>query len=164
MKRVIFARHAKSDWDDPSVDDHDRVLSRRGERDAPVMGRRLAARGLKLDRVMSSSATRALTTAQLIAAELGVAATEIVVEPRLYLASVSTMLEVLSGLPDEWNSVILFAHNPGLTDAAVKVGKYATSNLPTCGMFGVDFETDRWAEIGTVPTAQVLYDAPKLGD
>ena len=44
---LALVRHAKSDWGDPSLDDHDRPLNERGFRDAPAMARRLAASAAK---------------------------------------------------------------------------------------------------------------------
>jgi phosphohistidine phosphatase len=163
MKRVIFVRHAKSDWNDPSVSDHDRTLNKRGERDAPEMGRRIAERGERPGLLVSSSATRALTTARLMAETMGVEVSAIREEPRLYLADVSDMLEVLHELSDTVEVVCLFAHNPGMTDAAVKLGGFATANLPTCGVFCIDFDTDAWSTLGQVETSRVFFDAPKLG-
>ncbi len=80
MKTLVIVRHAKSSWDNPGLPDHERVLSKRGLRDAPRMGARLADWGPPVDRVISSSAVRALTTAELITQEMGLPWDEIVVD------------------------------------------------------------------------------------
>ena len=74
MKRLILVRHAKSDWSLPGQEDWDRPLNVRGQRDAPDMARRLRSRRLKPDRILSSPAVRALTTATVMARELRVVA------------------------------------------------------------------------------------------
>ena len=50
-RRLILTRHAKSSWDDPGMDDHDRPLNSRGLRDAPAMGQWLRDKGHLPDQV-----------------------------------------------------------------------------------------------------------------
>ena len=80
MKTLFLVRHAKSSRDDPSLPDRDRPLDDRGKQDAPKMGRRLAKRDVKPELLLSSPALRALTTAQLIAEEVGYERNAIVVD------------------------------------------------------------------------------------
>ncbi|NIV19825.1 MAG: histidine phosphatase family protein, partial [Gammaproteobacteria bacterium] len=72
QKTLYLVRHAKSSWDDPSLADRDRPLNKRGKRNAPDMGQRLAAQGFKPQLIISSPANRARTTAGVIAGELGI--------------------------------------------------------------------------------------------
>ncbi|MDH4051495.1 MAG: histidine phosphatase family protein [Rubrivivax sp.] len=71
MKMLLLVRHAESTRDDPSLKDRDRPLIDRGRHDAPMMGKRLSARGAKPERLLSNPALRALTTAKLVADEVG---------------------------------------------------------------------------------------------
>ena len=98
MKTLFLVRHAKSNRDDPSLPDRDRPLDDRGKQDAPKMGKRLAKRGVKPDLLVSSPALRALTTAQLIAEEVGYKRTDIVVDDRLYASSPDDLLAVIRAL------------------------------------------------------------------
>ena len=91
MIRLALVRHAKSDWGDPSLDDHDRPLNDRGMRDAPRMARRLAETGFRPDVILSSTALRARTTAEAFGAELRVAVS---LDPELYGAPARTLLAV----------------------------------------------------------------------
>ena len=68
-RKLMVLRHAKSAW--PDVPDHERPLARRGQRDAPVMGRWLRAAGHVPDQVLCSTARRARETWQLAQAGLG---------------------------------------------------------------------------------------------
>ncbi|MDR2997756.1 MAG: histidine phosphatase family protein, partial [Microbacterium sp.] len=95
MKTLFLARHAKSDWGMPGYSDHDRPLNPRGRRDAPAMARRLVSEGVALDRIVSSTATRARATAGEYAAAFGLTVHE---EPLLYAASARSILQVASGL------------------------------------------------------------------
>ena len=115
MKTLVIVRHAKSSWDDRGLSDHDRPLNRRGLRDAPVMGARLAEWGPPVDRVISSSAVRALATAELITQEMGLPWDEIVIDEALYHASEEEMLEIIQEQEDYLDGLMMFGHNPGMT-------------------------------------------------
>lgn len=143
MKTLLLARHAKSDWGTPGVLDHDRPLNGRGRRDAPVMARRLAAEGVAPDRIVSSSATRALSTAEEYAAAFGLT---VALEPLLYAASARSILAVAARLPDECAVGMLVGHNPGMSDA---VGELTGElvELPTCAVAECTVDVDTWAEL-----------------
>ena len=49
MKNLYIVRHAKSSWDYPELSDIDRPLNKRGKKNAPEMGQRLAAENISLD-------------------------------------------------------------------------------------------------------------------
>ena len=110
MKTLFLIRHAKSSWDDTALPDKDRPLGDRGRRDAPKMGKRLAKRDVKPDLILSSPARRALTTAEIIAKKLNYKRKDIVVDDRLYAAAVHGLLNVIHGLGDKLERVILFGH------------------------------------------------------
>ncbi len=71
QKILYLVRHAKSSWSNSSLTDRERPLNKRGRRSAPDMGRRMAAKGLRPDLIVSSPANRAIRTARNIAKELG---------------------------------------------------------------------------------------------
>ena len=70
MKILTIVRHAKSSWNDNSLSDRKRPLNKRGERDAPIMGKRISDHGIRPSLIVASPATRAWTTAKIIAREL----------------------------------------------------------------------------------------------
>jgi phosphohistidine phosphatase len=111
MKSLLVLRHAKSSWDNARLGDHDRPLNARGQKDAPRVGHLLRTEDLVPDLIVSSSAERALATAEAAALAAGYEA-EIIVARALYHADVDTCLELLAGLPDEVNRVMLVGHNP----------------------------------------------------
>src|SRR5437762_9041010 len=118
MKTLILVRHAKSSWDDTSLPDKDRPLNNRGKRDAPKMGERLAKRGAKPDLILSSPAKRALKTAEIIAKKLDYKRKDIVVDDRLYAVKPDDLLGVIRKLGDKLERVMVFGHNPELTELA----------------------------------------------
>src|SRR5918994_6226511 len=112
MKTLLLIRHAKSSWEHSGVSDHDRPLNERGLRDAPLMGRRLAERGVVPDVILSSTALRARATAKLLADALGSGAAHIVTDERLYAASADEVLEVVGELGSEVSCAAVVGHNP----------------------------------------------------
>lgn len=143
MKTLLLARHAKSDWGVPGVADHDRPLNARGRRDAPVMAQRLMADGIRPELIVSSTATRARSTAEAYAATCGREVTE---EPLLYAASARSILAVAAALPDEVATAMLVGHNPGMTDAVtVLTGAYV--EMPTCAIAECAIDVASWAEL-----------------
>ena len=118
MKTLFLIRHAKSSWDDPALPDKDRPLGDRGRRDAPKMGKRLAKRDVKPDLILSSPARRAFTTAEIMAKKLDYKLKHIVVDDRLYAGAVHDLLNVIHKLGDKLERVMLFGHNPELTELA----------------------------------------------
>ncbi len=112
MKRLILVRHAKSDWSLPDQEDWDRPLNPRGQRDAPEMARRLRARRLKPDRILTSPAVRAITTATIMARELRVAPSLLTPEERLYLASPADLLAVLRELGGTSRALMVLGTQP----------------------------------------------------
>jgi phosphohistidine phosphatase len=147
MKTLTLVRHAKSSWKDTSLADRDRPLSKRGERDAPEMGRRIVAAGIRPSLIVSSPAVRAWTTARIIADAIGYPREFLQRDKTLYLASVNGILDVIVAQDPGFNSLMLVGHNPGFTDFANYLVPGLTNNLPTAGVVsGVEL---------------LLYDFPK---
>ncbi|MGI9270185.1 MAG: SixA phosphatase family protein [Woeseiaceae bacterium] len=162
MKTLTLVRHAKSSWKDGNLSDRDRPLNNRGERDAPIMGKRIVAAEIRPSLILSSPAVRAWTTAKILAQELNYPIEFLQKENSLYLASLDDILDVLVAQDAEFNNVLLVGHNPGLTTFANYLSPGLTNNLPTAGVVSVTFEQDDW-NLYERPTTQLLkYDYPKL--
>ncbi|MGI9822364.1 SixA phosphatase family protein [Agromyces sp. Marseille-Q5079] len=160
MKTLTLVRHAKSDWGQPGLADHDRPLNDRGLRDAPEMGRRLRERGEVPDLIVSSTALRARTTAGLIAEGLGLDAASVTLDERLYGSSPQTILRVIGELDGELGRVMVVAHNPGISDFAFDLTE-SVGEMPTCAVLGLDFDIDEWAEIEFEPPIATRFDTPR---
>ena len=139
---VILIRHAKSDWGDPALTDHDRPLNERGRRDATRIGAWMAARGVRPGAALISSAVRAQQTWALIAGTLPdpVAQTTL---PGLYHAAPETILASLRASPAD--CVALVGHNPGIGAAARRLAQRSPdhprfADYPTAAtaLFGVE--------------------------
>jgi phosphohistidine phosphatase len=160
MKTLFLVRHAKSSRDDPSLPDRDRPLDDRGRQDAPKMGKRLVRRDVEPDLLLSSPALRALTTAQLIAEEVGYKHKDIVVDDRLYASNADDLLAVVRALDKKLDRVMLFGHNPEFADLAHRLSSEII-DMPTCAVVELNFDTKTWSEVGEVKPANVVFDYPK---
>ncbi|MFJ4046161.1 SixA phosphatase family protein [Microbacterium sp. NPDC089987] len=143
MKTLLLARHAKSDWGDPAVRDHDRPLNARGLEDAPTMAARLNAEGVPLQHIVSSTALRARSTADAYAAAFRL---EVADEPKLYAASARSILSVAASLPDAVDVAMLVGHNPGMADAVAELTGQLVE-FPTCAVAECAVDIDSWAEL-----------------
>ena len=161
MKTLTLVRHAKSSWKDASLRDRERPLNKRGQRDAPVMGQRIAAAGIRPSLIISSPAVRAWTTAKVVANELGYPREFLQKEDDLYLASLDSLLDVVAAQEAGFNNLMLFGHNPGLTDFANYLSPGLTNNVPTSGVVCVNFDRDDWSLYERPKTDLILYDYPK---
>ena len=161
MKHLFIMRHAKSSWDDASLSDHDRTLNKRGIQDAPEMGQRLAKRGINPDLIVSSSAMRAHTTARIIAGEIAYDEKNININNKLYGASPYSWMQVIHELDDKLECVMIFGHNPAITEVAMDLTGEYIANVPTCGVVDVVYKTKKWSSIGKIKLFEFNFDYPK---
>ncbi|MGW8369535.1 MAG: SixA phosphatase family protein, partial [Gammaproteobacteria bacterium] len=153
---------AKSDWSHDHLEDHDRPLARRGLRDAPRMGDRLAHRGIKPDLLLTSSARRAVDTAKLVEPAIRHAALTVQVEPTIYLASPREMLDLLAEQSNELDEILLVGHNPGLTELINRLlPSLALANLPTAGVAAFESTAEDWAGFASAELKLLFLDYPK---
>ena len=163
MKYLYLVRHAKSSWDFQELADIDRPLNKRGKKNAPEMGLRLAARNLELDSLVSSPANRAITTAKVIADGISYPGDDILENEAVYHASCAELLDMIINFSDEWKSVMMVGHNPGFTDLAnyLKEPDYYIGNVPTCGVVAIEFAMNRWSEVSKHSGRMLFFDYPK---
>jgi len=112
--KLIIMRHAKSDWAGSVASDFDRPLAQRGERDAPRMGAWLAVQGLIPGLIVSSPAQRARQTVLRVVEKLRIQEQDIIFEQELYMATLTTLLEVINKYRSRAETLMLIGHNPGL--------------------------------------------------
>jgi phosphohistidine phosphatase len=163
MRRLLLLRHAKAVPATDPLTDSARPLAERGLRDARRIGERLRQHRVRPDLVLSSPATRALQTAELVAATLHYAREGIALERRLYLAEPAQLMAVIAAQSAEAETLLVVGHNPGLTDLAHRLlPALDVDDLPTCAVVGLDYgDTGGWAEIATTAPALAYYDFPK---
>jgi phosphohistidine phosphatase len=148
VKTLLILRHAKSDWGDPGLDDHDRPLNKRGKRDALRVGRLLREEDLVPDLVLTSTATRAARTARRVARAAAFAG-KTRPTSALYLAGPRAYLKVLRALPDSYGRVLVVGHNPGLEELVAHLTGEPVA-MPTAALARVTLPLERWHDLTDV--------------
>jgi len=161
-KTILLIRHAKSSWDDPSLNDFERPLNERGKKDAPEMAKKLKDKKINFDAFVSSPAKRAKQTCKHFAREFDLKKKEIVSEPRLYEAAEEKFFEVIEGFKNKWDHVAIFSHNPGITAFANSLTGTRIDDMPTCSIFAVKIDTDKWKNFREAKKEFLFFDYPKM--
>jgi phosphohistidine phosphatase len=160
MKTILILRHAKSSWDNLQLSDYDRPLKKRGKRDAPRMGKLLLDEGLLPQLIISSSAKRALSTADLVANACDYLG-EVSMTRSFYHADPETYLRYLNKIDNDLQIVLIVGHNPGVEDlVSTFAGHY--ERMPTAALAQVELLIDSWLQLdSTTPSKLVNLWRPK---
>lgn len=144
LRTLFLMRHAKSDWSATYGADHDRPLNERGRRSAAAMGEVLTADGVGPDHVITSTAVRARTTAEL-AARAGGWDCEIVQEARLYGGGAEAVVSV-AAVSGRGERLMLVGHEPTWSYlVSLLSGEHVEMKTATVAL--IDFEIDDWSQI-----------------
>jgi phosphohistidine phosphatase len=159
MKHIILMRHAKSDWSNGELTDHQRTLNTRGNLDAPLMATRIKGYGKLPELMLVSDATRTRETWQHITKPLGNVQTKF--DRALYMASPYTIIEKLKEVDNLIDTVLLIAHNPGITEVFHILANIDIDNVPTAGVGCIQLHTDKFSEIENCKKNLVYFTYPK---
>jgi phosphohistidine phosphatase len=133
VRQLYLLRHAKSDWDHPKLDDHDRPLAPRGKKAMKAMARYLRREGIHPDVVLCSSAKRARQTLERVLSALG-DGVDLEVEDDLYTFDADVLLARLKRVPAAVGSVMVVGHNPATQELGVLLaGSGAEADLARVG-------------------------------
>ena len=145
MKTLLIMRHAKSSWKHPELADRDRPLNKRGEKDAPRMGKVLKHADILPQLIYTSTALRASKTAETVAEKIGYK-NEIIYKDSLYMAEPATIVEVLRETQDEIKRVMVVGHNPGMEGLAQMLSRKVES-LCTAAIACIKLPIDHWKDL-----------------
>jgi phosphohistidine phosphatase len=145
MLTLLVLRHAKSSWGDPALPDHDRPLNARGEKDAPRMAHLVCEQGLAPALILSSTAARALATAQAVQAAAGPGC-ELRPLDGLYAAGPQAYVEALARLGEFPQRVMVVGHNPDLEELVEALTGEA-AEMPTAALAQIELPLARWSEL-----------------
>lgn len=145
MKTLILLRHAKSSWNDATVDDFDRPLNDRGRKAAGKVGKFLAKQETPIDLVLSSPAIRARQTLDLVLKRSALTP-ETRLDQRIYEASSSRLLEVVSQIDEDRKSVMLVGHNPGMEEL-LSLLTGSDERMQTAALATISLDVKRWDRV-----------------
>ena len=163
-RRLILIRHAKSDWENPSIRDFDRPLNKRGSVNAPEMAKRMISQKINPELIVSSPALRALTTAKYFAKEWEIDFEMIQTDKNIYEADLKTLLNVVNHFDNQHNTIAMFGHNPGFTNFVNYLSDVNIYNMPTCSIVILEFPFEEWNLVSGSTAKVLLFDYPKSGE
>jgi phosphohistidine phosphatase len=154
MKRLAVLRHAKSSWKDRELDDFERPLNGRGQRAARRMGREMSDRGMQFDFILASPAVRVRETIAGVEEEHELGA-PIRFEPRIYMARVAELLELIGAIPDEAHDALLVGHNTSAERLVIKLAnddqgglrKRVEEKFPTAALAVIELPINSWKDL-----------------
>ncbi len=158
LKRLVIIRHAKSSWANALLDDFDRPLNERGKTDAPLMAKKLKEKKVVPELIITSPAKRANATAKRFAKVFDLNKKHIWKEPKLYLATETTLLKIAKQIDEKYNVVFMVGHNPGITNFVNYSSNLEIDNVPTCGV--TVLEVSSWNKLGKEKAKAVYFDYP----
>ena len=159
MKKLIIVRHSKSSWKDLSLTDFRRPLNNRGKSDGPIMSRYLSSKINKIDFLHSSSSVRTFETSKFFISKIEFK--NIKYDDNLYHCSAQSIIRLIKNYPDQYKTVMIIAHNPGLTNLINMITHINLDNLPTTGIANIDFACDSWNNISIENSNLVDLKFPK---
>ena len=158
MKKLFLIRHAKSSWEDHLLSDFERPLSDRGKKDAPTIGDILKSKKIVPELVISSPARRAIKTAKIFCEILGYPIDDIIQHKSIYEATTRDLMNIISGIDDKVNTVLMFGHNPGFTVLANLLSDKYIDNMPTSSVAGFELNLNSWKDIGVGCGNLILFE------
>ena len=160
-KTLYLNQKKKSDWNHKGLTDFQRPLNDRGNRDAPMMGKRLFDKHISIDAFIASPALRAKTTAELIVTALKKDPAAIIFAEELYLAPPTVFIDIIKKLSNDAASVAIVAHNPGIMEFAGMLTDNRIGIMPTCSIVAVSAECETWVDFENAKKQFLFFDYPK---
>jgi len=149
MKTLYLVRHAKASWED-NVHDWGRPLTPEGiERAGKVAKFLKTKKEVNPDKMISSYAFRALNTAVIFALELHYPVTDIEISQHIYEKKAIDILEMLRKQDDSQDNIMIFGHNPAITELYNMLTRKLLLNISTSSVACIQFPVKQWKELGS---------------
>jgi len=161
MKTLYLVRHAKSSWANAETGDFDRPLNERGLKSAPLMATLLKEKKVIPELIVTSPANRAVTTAEIFCEILGYPKELIQQRIEIYEGGTGNLLNIVQQLPDSSKTVMLFGHNPTMTEFSNLLSGNHIDSMVTCGVARIDMSVESWRDAARKTGKFVWYEFPK---
>jgi len=169
MLKLLLLRHAKSSWDNPDYSDHQRPLNNRGLKAAPKVGKYIVKQEITPKLVLSSTATRARQTTQLVTEQFNDEIETRFIDDLYGFSGFHTPLNIIRDNGDQQSPLMVVGHNPTMEVLAAELtgaGNSAARALmhvkyPTAALAVIDFDIPRWADLQTGIGTLVRFIRPR---
>lgn len=159
MKRIYLIRHGKAE-DGYGKADFERSLIAKGEKKTRKIAQFLLEKHIKVDQLLVSMANRTKETAVLIADILEISRDKIIDEKALYLASTTSILNVIYGVDDTVENIMIVGHNPGISNLATYLSGEDIDWMPTSSAVAISLKTHEWNDIPNAKSQLEFYIKP----
>ncbi len=156
MKTLYLVRHAKSSWEH-DVPDHQRPLKKRGHNDALLVSELVSLELKPPQKIISSDANRAQTTAKYFKKAFNVTDEDFILDHQLYDFSGRSVMQIIKNLDDSLKCVMIVGHNHAFTSIVNMLGNEYIDNLPTSGFVQIRFDVASWKEITSGKTKKMVF-------
>lgn len=156
MKTLYLVRHAKASWKHDVID-HERPLKKRGLKDSELVSNEVKSRIEFPDKIISSDAVRALTTAKYFKEAMDIPDANFETNHTLYDFRGANTIRFIKSLDDALDRVMIVGHNHAFTSIVNMMGDKYIENLPTCGFAMIEFDVDHWGDIVTGKTVLTIF-------
>ncbi len=147
MKTIYLVRHAKASRDEKGINDWERPLTVTGIYRAQKIAQKLNKKKILPGRMISSYAFRSLNTALIFAINMRYPVAALEISPSLYEKKASDILDMLKKQDDSISSIMVFGHNPSISDLCNLITKKKSEDLPTSAVTAIQFNIANWAEL-----------------
>lgn len=161
MKTVYLVRHAKSDWANSTILDIERPLNARGYSNANSMSLLFKNKQNNPELIITSPAVRAISTALIFARNIGYDSNLISIQKELYESTIKDYLSVVTHTDEQYQSLMLFGHNPSISNFAVSLCNSLPAEMSTCAIAGMRFDCKKWGDLKTVKGELFFFEFPK---
>ena len=152
MKNLFLLRHCEAYHFEENKSDHEKQLNENGRKCARLLKNWFEKNDIILDYILTSSANRTLTTANIIFSNYE---NKIIQKKELYLCDYREILKVLNLLDNNFNSVAIVGHEPSISESLKFLISYCRPDLeyvtkslyPTGGLSVINFNVKNWNKI-----------------
>lgn len=165
MKQLLLLRHAKSNWEDSSIEDFYRPLKKKGEKDAKIIGEYLKNINLLPQYIICSDSVRTKETLKIVLSKINFEnKIKFVYAHTLYEASVDNILNEISKINNIFERVMVIGHNPGMIETVVELTKkpFPFPKFSTSGIAFLKLDINSWKDIKKSKAELEFFKSPKM--
>jgi len=164
MLTLILVRHAKTEQlaYNSLKSDFERELKPRGYSDTELVADQLLSKDIVPDLLITSKATRANQTANILAEKLGIAKPDIIGEQFIYDGyTTSQFISYLNQFENQ-RCIMVVGHNPEIAMMAINLSGSDYLDFPTTATIGITFDAKSWKDINAREGQIAWFITPKM--
>ncbi|HNQ20225.1 MAG TPA: histidine phosphatase family protein [Bacteroidales bacterium] len=161
-KFLIIMRHANAIKYNPALSDFQRDLTEQGIHQANLSANFLANNPHLIPQlIISSSAKRALHTAEIVADKLNLPYNIIDIKDTLYSGDLNTYIDTIYQVDDEISRLMILGHNPSISMLSYLLTNKEVNKMKTASMLGLEIMNNKWLNFDLKPKKTLFFFSPE---